>query len=47
MTTTATASLTEPVANATISLQARASNAGGSDDAVALTAYCIELVKGR
>jgi hypothetical protein len=45
--TAAAGSLTVPAANATVALQARASNAAGSDDAVALTAYCIELVKGR
>jgi hypothetical protein len=32
---------------ATVSLDARASNAAGSDDLVTLPAYCVEVVKGR
>ena len=45
--TTPTAALTVPAATASVTFQARADNAAGSDDAVSLTSYCVELVKGR
>lgn len=45
--TTTAASLNVSLANAAVSLQARPTDAPGSDDMVALTGYCIELVKGN
>ena len=47
LTTAPTAALTAPVSNVVLALQARANSASGADDAVALTSYCVELVKGR
>jgi hypothetical protein len=45
--TAAAASLNAAAATADLSLQARASDVAGSDDAVALAAYCVEIVKGK